>query len=69
MVRHIVDTEKCRGCGKCVEACGLELWILKEREDGKKLAQVTEEAAEICHFCTTCREGCPEQAIIIVEEG
>ncbi|MCX5887648.1 MAG: 4Fe-4S binding protein [Proteobacteria bacterium] len=69
MVRHIVDMEKCRGCGKCVEACGLELWVLQEKEDGKKFAQVTEEAAEVCHLCGTCKEGCPEQAIVIIDEG
>jgi 2-oxoglutarate ferredoxin oxidoreductase subunit delta len=68
MVKHIVDVEKCRGCGKCVEACGLELWFLKDGEDGKKIAQITEEAAEICHLCGSCREGCPEKAIFI-EEG
>jgi len=68
MVRHIVDQEKCQGCGKCVETCSLELWVLKEREDGKKIAQVTDEAAEVCHLCGACRRGCLEQAII-VEEG
>ena len=54
MVKHIIDLEKCRGCGKCVELCGLELWVLVDTDDGKKKAQVTEEAADICH----CRNGC-----------
>jgi len=67
MVKHIVDLEKCRGCGKCVEACGLELWVLIDIEGDKKKAKVTEEAAEICHLCGTCREGCPEKAIFIEE--
>lgn len=67
MVKHIVDIEKCRGCGKCVESCGLELWILKNREDGRKVAAITEEAKDVCHLCGTCRESCPEKAIIIEE--
>jgi len=34
MVKHIVDEQKCRGCGKCVEECSLELWVLVDVEDG-----------------------------------
>ena len=69
MVKHIVDPEKCRGCGKCVENCSLELWVLVDREGGKdKIAQVTEEAPLICHTCGMCSEGCPEKAIVIINE-
>ena len=68
MVRHIVALEKCRGCGKCVEECGLELWELVETDDGKKKACVIEEARDICHMCLACHDACPEQAITIIEE-
>ena len=46
-MKHLVDLEKCRGCGKCLEQCGLELWILVETPDGKKKAKVIEEAGMI----------------------
>jgi len=68
MVRHIVAIEKCRGCGKCVEACGLELWELAETDDGTKKAFAIEEAGEVCHMCLVCRDTCPEGAITIIEE-
>ena len=68
MVTHIIDLEKCRGCGKCVELCGLELWVLVDTDDGKKKAQVTEEAADICHCCLSCQDACPEDAIVIKDE-
>ena len=68
MVKHIVDIEKCRGCGKCVDECGLELWKLVDAEEGKKKARVTEEAKDICHMCLCCHDACPEDAITIVEE-
>ncbi len=68
MVKHIVDEKKCRGCGKCVEECSLELWVLVDVEDGKKKARVTEEAAEMCHCCLCCQDACPEEAIMVKDE-
>jgi 2-oxoglutarate ferredoxin oxidoreductase subunit delta len=69
MVKHIVDQEKCRGCGDCVDNCSLELWVLVDRENGKgKIAKVTEEAVIVCHTCGMCSEGCPEKAIVIINE-
>ena len=68
MVKHIVLMEKCRGCGKCLEECSLELWELVDAEEGTKRAQVIEEAKDICHMCLCCRDACPEDAITIIEE-
>ena len=68
MVKHIIHVERCRGCGKCLEQCGLELWELVDTEDGKKRAQVVPEAAEICNCCLCCKDACPEDAIEIIDE-
>jgi 2-oxoglutarate ferredoxin oxidoreductase subunit delta len=68
MVKHIVDIEKCRGCGKCIEECGLELWELVDSEEGNKIAQTIAEAKDICHMCLACRDACPEDAITIIED-
>ncbi len=68
MVKHSVDAEKCRGCGKCVEICSLELWELVDADGDKKMAQVLEEAKDICHMCLACHDVCPEEAITITEE-
>ncbi len=68
MVKHYVDPNKCRGCGKCIEQCGLELWVLIDIGKGKKQASVIDEAKYICHMCMSCCEACPEEAIIIFEE-
>jgi NAD-dependent dihydropyrimidine dehydrogenase PreA subunit len=48
--------------------CGLELWTLVDTDNGKKRAQVIEEAKDMCHMCLACRDACPEEAIIITEE-
>ena len=68
MVKHSVDNDKCRGCGKCLEECGLELWELIEIEGGQKRARIVEEAKDICHMCLCCRDVCPEDAITITED-
>ncbi len=68
MVKHILDEGKCRGCGKCVDVCSLELWDLEDTSDGKKIAVIDEEAGEICHTCMACRDACPEDAINVIRE-
>jgi len=68
MVKHRVDTEKCRGCGKCVEMCGLELWILVIDAESKKYAQAIDEAVDVCHRCLACQDVCPEGAITVTQE-
>ncbi len=68
MVQHIVAIEKCRGCGKCVDICSLELWELEDADGGGKIARVIEGAGEICHTCMACRDTCPEEAIAVIRD-
>lgn len=50
-----VDTERCTGCGACVEACPTGAMHLK---DGK--AAIT---PSLCQDCEACISACPEAAI------
>ncbi|MCP4716815.1 MAG: 4Fe-4S dicluster domain-containing protein [Deltaproteobacteria bacterium] len=68
MAKHIIVLEKCRGCGKCVELCSLELWELVDAENGTQKARVIEGADVICHTCLACQDGCPEEAITVIRE-
>jgi NAD-dependent dihydropyrimidine dehydrogenase PreA subunit len=60
-----VDTEKCQGCGDCVENCAVGALELVE-EDGKKVAQFTADTDE-CIGCLSCESSCPEGAVTVTE--
>jgi NAD-dependent dihydropyrimidine dehydrogenase PreA subunit len=52
-----VDTEKCTGCGACVEACPLDAISLQG-----EIAVVDEDT---CTECGLCVEECPNDAIAL----
>ena len=55
----IVNSEKCTGCGMCVEVCPLEAIRLVEN-----VAVVDEQA---CTECGLCMDECPNDAIRLPE--
>lgn len=56
----IVDSEKCVGCGECVDICPVEVYELK---DGKSDPVNYEE----CVGCESCVEVCSTDAIEVKE--
>ena len=56
-----VDTDKCVGCGECVDVCPVEVYEIK---DGKSEPVNSEE----CLGCESCVEVC-ETSSITVEEA
>jgi len=54
----VVDTEKCTGCGNCVEVCPVEAIELND------VAKVDE---EMCVYCGACVTECPVDAIVLEE--
>jgi Fe-S-cluster-containing hydrogenase component 2 len=55
-----IDTEKCTGCGTCVDACPTGAIQLVLGESGT-YAEVDQEK---CRHCEACLDACPEQAIM-----
>lgn len=55
-----VDTEKCVGCGECVDVCPVEVY---ELQDGKSAPVNYEE----CLGCESCVEVCSTDAIEVKE--
>ena len=68
MIHHIIDSERCDGCGQCVEICNLQLWEVVEGEGANDIARTVDEAAWACHFCFFCKDICPHNAITILSE-
>ncbi|WP_435549446.1 ferredoxin [Desulfobacterium sp. N47] len=55
-----VDTEKCVGCGECVNVCPVDVYELQE----EKAVVVNEEE---CIGCESCVEVCEQGAITVTE--
>ena len=55
----IVDSEKCAGCGICVDVC------LADAIEVNKQAVVNDEA---CTGCAACVSECPNEAIILAQK-
>lgn len=61
MTNRVIDTEKCIGCGKCVNDCINQYLILIEDENGKKKASFKGRGR--CLECGHCNAICPQGAI------
>ncbi|MCK4445098.1 MAG: CoB--CoM heterodisulfide reductase iron-sulfur subunit A family protein, partial [Thermoplasmata archaeon] len=56
----IVDEDKCRGCGRCVETCEFNAAELITREDGRIVSHIKE---AVCKGCGACSVTCCNKAI------
>lgn len=55
-LRPVVFTEKCDGCGLCIEVCNQDALVIK---DGK----ITFSGPVDCDYCGACEAICPNEAI------
>ena len=76
VINH-VDSNLCRACGECEKACIFEAIKVKEVEEGRNVAEVTE---ALCTGCGACNVACPtgaaslahfrdEQVNVMIEES
>ncbi len=52
-----IDTEKCKGCGKCAESCPMQIIKIENKIAGMSLKK--------CISCFCCQEMCPFDAVRI----
>ncbi len=65
-VKVLIDKDRCKGCGYCVEFCPREVLDVSEElnPQGYTLAMVVDESK--CLGCGLCETLCPEFAIRLV---
>ena len=61
-VNIFIDTDRCTGCGLCVDFCPAAVLEMSETRE-EKAARVVR--PELCSICYTCVGQCPERAIKI----
>jgi 2-oxoglutarate ferredoxin oxidoreductase subunit delta len=65
-----IDTERCKGCGLCVEACPRKILALSTAEfnkAGHHPAVLLD--PDRCIYCLACARLCPDLAITISKEA
>ena len=55
-----INEEKCIGCGKCAKVCPILTIELKQKREGRGVAEIN---TDICLGCGVCVRNCPEKAI------
>jgi heterodisulfide reductase subunit A len=56
----VVDPDRCRGCGDCVDICDFQAPSLTEHDPGVFAAEIN---PSLCKGCGTCASWCPSGAI------
>ena len=67
--KHIIDPDRCKGCGLCVIICPKNVLEISEKVNSKGYFSAYQARPEDCIHCTKCCIMCPDVAITIIEEG
>ena len=61
----VVDTEHCKGCGLCVEACKFDVLALSHKVNLKGYNYAEMKNPANCTGCTNCATVCPDTVITV----
>lgn len=64
----VVDVERCKGCGVCVEACPCDVLGLADEVNGKGYHYAVMAAADACTGCASCGIICPDSCIVVYRQ-
>jgi 2-oxoglutarate ferredoxin oxidoreductase subunit delta len=66
-VVHII-TERCKGCGFCIEFCPLDVLALSDSYNARGYHPPYLDKPELCVRCGLCEMICPEFAVYVLRE-
>ena len=61
----IIDADRCKGCGLCIDACPNKNIYLSEEADLRGIRVARYDNADECNACKFCYEVCPDVAITV----
>jgi len=67
--KHIIEKERCKGCGLCVTVCPKNVLELSEEVNAMGYFPAHQARPEDCVHCTTCCLICPDVAISIFKQA
>jgi len=65
--KHLIDEDRCKGCGICVDACPKSVLEISDELNTKGYFPALQARPEDCIFCAICCTMCPDVAIAISE--
>ncbi|MBQ0015700.1 MAG: ferredoxin family protein [Bacteroidales bacterium] len=60
----VIDIDRCKGCGLCVEACPMHVIELSKHVNGKGY-NYSEATGDGCIGCASCAMVCPDGVISV----
>ncbi len=64
---HVIDSDKCKGCGLCVTVCPKNVLEISDKVNTKGYFPAFQARPEDCIYCAMCCTMCPDVAITISE--
>ena len=61
----LIDEKACNGCGKCADACMMNVIEMRERDNGSKSKVAYVIRPDDCMFCEACVINCRQIAIML----
>jgi 2-oxoglutarate ferredoxin oxidoreductase subunit delta len=65
--QHLIDNDRCKGCGLCVAVCPKNVLEISEEINAKGYFPAYQARPEDCIHCALCATMCPDVAITINE--